>query len=150
MILGGLATDFLELTLIDSQTMLRCGKTSSRPKTHQHRQGLRRLAVPDEPDHLQQRLDLGGHSMVGPGAVVELANGPLFFALAAVSRPPKPHRPHQEVRADFSRLDQLDEELAELLLLGLVFVPVILAFVLSGLLQNGSRTKFKFGGKFGL
>ena len=115
--------------------MLRCGKTSSRPKTHQNRQGLRRLAVPDEPDHLEQGLDLRGHSVVGPGAVVELANGPLFFALAAVSRPPKPHRPHQEVRADFSRLDQLDKELAELLLFILGVVPVVLTFVFSGLLK---------------
>jgi len=65
---------------------------------------------------------------------VKLANGSFLIALAAVRGPPQPHGPHQEVRTNLSGLKKFDEKLSELLLFGLVFVPVVFALVFTGLL----------------
>ena len=97
------------------------------------------MAVTNESNHLEQRFDLGRHAVVGPGRIVKLANSSFLFALATVGGPPEPHCPYQEVRTDFSGLEQLDEELSELLFLRLVLVPVVLALVLASFLFIASH-----------
>lgn len=68
---------------------------------------------------------------------MKLADRALLFTvgLAAISRPPESHSSYQKIGANLSRLDQLDKELAELLLFILGVVPVVLTFVFSGLLK---------------
>ena len=47
-----------------------------------------------------------------------------------------PHCSDEEVRADVPGLEKGDEELAELLLVRLILVPVVFTFVLAGLLKQ--------------